>query len=215
MPSPFTHGLLPMACALSSARASVGRLSPAQWRALAIVGFLLGNSPDIDLIPAALWPANYHMFHRYAGHNGFALTLWIYLGVKALRRWVGPEFSGKTGWIFSAALVLSHVLLDGSAEVVPGTGHRAGVPILWPLSNWEFLTPFELFGGYRLLPASHPLLAFLTTPAFWQNFLGREIVCTALIATLWFVATKLLHRRQRAVPLKTEKSIDEKLPLAG
>ena len=213
MPSPLTHGLLPMACALSSARTLV-KLTASQWRALALICFVLGNSPDIDLIPASLWPAHYHTIHRSLGHNAFALVLWITLGTQALRRWVGSEFRGKTGWIFSAALVLSHVLLDGSADTIPGTAIRVGVPLLWPFSNWQFLTPLEIFGGYRLVPASHPIVATLLTPGFWGTVLAREVVCTLFIGTLWFGATKVVEKRKRP-PSVPVRSTDEELPLAS
>ncbi len=193
MPSAFTHGLLPAACALSTAR-NLFSLDRKQWKKFLFVCFVLGNSPDLDLIPAIVFPSHFHDVHRELGHNVFALTLWIWLGVKTFRSWVSPAFAGKRAWIFSAALVLSHVLLDSCADAAPGTHAHPGVPLLWPLSNWELVTPLPLFGGYNLVPASHPILAHLITPGFWWTFLTREVAITLAVSAGWYLATKSVQR---------------------
>jgi len=204
MPSAFTHGLLPAACAFSSAR-NLFSLDRTQWKKFLFVCFVLGNSPDLDLIPGILFPGLYHDLHRNLGHNVFALSLWIWLGVKVLRSWVSPAFHGRRAWIFSVALVLSHVILDSCADFSPASHGQYGVPVLWPLSSWRFVLPLPLFGGYALTHASHPILSHLFSSGFWWTFLTREVTVTAAFSAAWYLTTKTAQRLTPAPALLSEK----------
>jgi hypothetical protein len=199
MPSPLTHTLLPAACAWSSGRATL-TLDARQWKRFGFLCLFLGNTPDLDLIPAGLFPSLYYEIHRAWGHNGFSLALWTILGAVALRKWVSPVFRGARGYLFSAALVLSHVVLDGSGQIVPGQVVRRGVPVLWPFSDWELVTPFEIFGGYLPLEEHHPLFAHLFTPGFWKTLFGRELVAIALVSAVSYLTSRLYRslRKPRA-----------------
>ena len=201
MPSPLTHSLLPTACALSTAQALFS-FNRRQWKRLALVCLVLGNAPDLDLIPGILYPSLYHAIHREWGHNIFALGIWITLGVIALRKWVSPVFSGRTGWTASSALVLSHVFLDSCAITVSAkTGNVRGVPLFWPFSNWELVTPWPLFGGYHLVHASHPVFSLFVSPEFWQHVTGPELRFTLCGAALWHLTMKIwtVYRRKRCL----------------
>ncbi len=198
MPSPLTHGLLPTACAFSTARGFLN-LDSKNWKRFLFLCLVLGNIPDIDLIPACLFPEYYHAFHREVGHNIFALCLYIYFGAKAFRYWVSPTMSRPVASMFSAALVFSHVFLDACAEVSPGYQGKFGVPIFWPLSDWQMLMPFPLFGGYHTAHASHPLLKLLLSPEFWEGLVSREAVVILVGSTLWYLAVKTITARRKAI----------------
>jgi membrane-bound metal-dependent hydrolase YbcI (DUF457 family) len=192
MPSPLTHCLLPAACAVSTAR-SLLSLEKKEWARFVLVCFFLANAPDLDLIPAILYPSRYYDIHREWGHNIFAVLLWTTIGARLLRGWVSPAFRDWKGWVFSAGLVFSHVLLDSCAVVVTKEG---GVPLLWPLSDWSWNTPIPCFGSYHPVKASHPLLSLLLTPGFWFEVVSRELTIVVGGATLWYLALRLISSRR-------------------
>lgn len=178
-----------MACALTSAGA-VRRLSQRDTIRLALTAAVLGNFPDADLIPASLIPAHFWDIHRYVGHNVFAIALEIWAGVQCLRWAVPSLFRGHRAWLFSVALVLSHVLFDGCSDFAPLKGTRAGVPLFWPFSDWQFLTEWPVFGGYTLEKAAHPLLSYWHAREFWDVLLSTEIPFTAGAIAAWWLAVK-------------------------
>ena len=63
-------------------------------------------------------------------------------------------------------LVGSHILLDASGDYQKNA-LRVGVPVFWPVSNYEFKLPFSLFINYKLnQEAGHPILGHLFSIEF-------------------------------------------------
>jgi len=167
-------------------------LTRKQLLRLAFIAFILGNSPDLDIIPAMLNPEHWKEIHREWGHNMFSLAVWITLGTFALRRFVSPLFNGALGWFVSAPLVLSHVLFDAMGDFAHD-GARIGVPLLWPLSDWEFNLPFSLFRCYEVQSGMNPLLAHITSESFWKSAVFSEIAGSLLLFGIWFAALTVVR----------------------
>lgn len=185
MPTTFVHGLLPTSCVGVSYR-SLPPLTRGEWVRLFIACFILGNLPDIDLLPAIVQPRLWHSLHRYAGHNVFALTIWIALGYYLIRHWVSPSFEKRRAWILSACLVLSHVLLDAMCDgALEGRPRGSGVPLLWPFTQWQFVLPFHPFPGVAFSRGTHPFLELLFSPDYWKRVAFVELGYSVFFLALW------------------------------
>jgi hypothetical protein len=199
MPSTFTHGLLPPACVLAS-KPGVPPLSRMEWFKLLFASAVLGNSCDLDLVPAFLFPSRWLEIHRYWGHNIFMISIWITLGAYCLGRFVSPKLKGATAWIYASVLVFSHVIFDAMGDYT-GRGYRIGVPLLYPFSKWEFLLPFPIFKGVKLSPHVHPAIGHITSRSFWTDGVFRELYGSLAILAVycvvfygWRVSFKLYQR---------------------
>ncbi len=182
MPTTFVHALLPASCLGVSHRA-LPRLSTKEWVKLAGTAFILGNAPDLDLLPAIFRPDLWHTVHRYMGHNVFSLFAFVFFGQWALRRFVSPKFGRKQAWVLSLALVASHVALDAMSQGDPAPA--AGVPIFWPFTRWELLFPWHVFPGVNPKKTLHPLMGLAVAPEYWHRVVFVEIAYSIFFLILW------------------------------
>lgn len=183
MPSTFVHGLVPSSCAFITKP----RLKNDSFRERFIFFFVcsvLGNLPDLDVIPGTLMKEHWFEIHRYWGHNMFSLAVWIVLGAWALNKFVGGEMVGRKAWVVSALLVMSHVLFDSMGDYTTN-GVRIGVPLLWPFSKWEFLFPIGIFKSYEIDYSKNVLAAHLTSYGYWSHAVFSEIVAGLGLFLVW------------------------------
>ncbi len=201
MPSSIAHALFPAGCALLS-RSGLPALPRKGWLKFLAVAVFLGNAPDLDLIPASLWPEHFFEIHRYWGHNIFSVTALIYLGQVLIRRWVSPSFSKRHAWILSTLLVASHLLLD-SMGCPTAHGELPSIPFLYPFSDWSFYLPFQLFPIIQLHRGVHPLLAHVLAQDFWVHVIFHEIFFSAALVGIWsavYFLSRLLFLRKKKTP---------------
>lgn len=140
-------------------------LTGPQWLKLLALGIFLANSPDLDLIPASLFPDQWNPIHRSWGHNIFSVTLLIWLGSHLQRRFVSREISSRQAWLVSAALVLSHLMLDAMMDTAPD-GKLRGIPILFPFSDLQVRLPWRVFPTVITREGVHPFLGHVLSPTF-------------------------------------------------
>lgn len=183
MPSTFAHALFPSTC-LWLSKGGFPRLNRTQWLKLLALGIFLANSPDLDLIPASLFPDQWNPIHRSWGHNIFSVTLLIWLGSHLQRRFVSKENSSRQAWLVSAALVLSHLMLDAMMDTTPD-GKLHGIPILFPFSDLQVRLPWRVFPTVITREGVHPFLGHVLSPTFWQSVIFREIFVSLALAFLW------------------------------
>ncbi|MBI4402754.1 MAG: metal-dependent hydrolase [Deltaproteobacteria bacterium] len=193
MPSTFAHAIVPSSCLTLSLAA---RLTHKQRWHLLLVAVFLGNSPDLDLIPAFLFPAHFDSIHRNFGHNLFSIMLLCWLGAWLLRRYVSCDFAGARGWGWSIVCVTSHLFLDCMCGADPD-GIRYGCPLFWPLSSGQWLLPWPIFPSYSINLELHPLLAFVTSRSFWHCALFSELGYSAVIICAWFTLIKAVKRLEK------------------
>lgn len=203
MPSAFAHAIAP-AAATALSRGSLPRLSKGQWVKCLLVAAILGNIPDIDLIPASLFQDRWADFHRAWGHNLFALTLFVSLGQWALRKFVSPEIPKKTAWIMASCLVLGHCVLDMMMEV-DSRGRLPGIPIFYPFSRLELVTGLELFACTPIEPGINPIIGHLISFEFWTHTLAREILLSLGLSVVWLGLLSVAR-------LWTRRSVREQAP---
>lgn len=206
MPSTFTHGVVPASClALTSKKNQP--IPKGQLFRLAAIGFILGNSPDLDIIPATLLGDSAHEIHRCWGHNIFSLFIYIFMGTVLFKTFVKEQYRPKRLLFTSALLVLSHIVFDAMGEESI-EGFRRGIPLLWPLSNWELLLPFKIFKSYTVDHNLPLLWAHIVSAQFWTRAVFTEVVFTALFIPTW-LAFYAVGRRMKN---RTKKLAEETTP---
>lgn len=185
MPSTFAHALFPSAAAFV-ARKAFPTLTKKQVVKLMFVAMFLGNSPDLDLIPASIWVDYFHPIHRNVGHNMFSLMFLIWMGTKLLRRFVSADISTRQAWFVSSGLVLSHILLDSMGDYNM-FGERPSIPIFFPFSQWSFYLPFKLFPCAALHQGEgvHPFMRHVLSAEFWERVFLYEIFYTGVLVSIW------------------------------
>ena len=198
MPSTFVHGFLPSSCALASQPQLKNKTTRSYFVFFAIC-FILGNMPDLDILPATIDRANWENIHRYWGHNLFSITVWICIGAWALKKYVGGEYSGKKRWWLAGLLVGSHVLFDAMGEMTP-RGVRVGVPLLWPVSRWEFIFPLSVFKSYEVDHQINPIAAHITSASFWHNAFMGEILYSSLFFGIWVAGFQIYRLAKNPRP---------------
>jgi hypothetical protein len=198
MPSTFVHGLLPASCVYTYHR-RFPTLTRRQRAILVFLAAVIGNLPDLDILPTLFFPEHWQEIHRWWGHNLFSITLWIIMGAYSLNYLVSPHFKGWRGYLLSALLVFSHVCFDAMADFNP-EGIRPGVPLLWPLSNWQFHLPFRLFKPAITDPHLNPLFAYATSRNYWTEAIYSEIFSTLLLLGIWFAFVSLYSILQKRFP---------------
>ena len=194
MPSTFVHGLLPSACAFFC-KPKMAPLSTRERFKLFIGFAFIANCPDLDLIPATLSMGHFHSVHRNLGHNLFALGIWVILGAWLMRKWM-PK---KQAWWFAGSLVASHVLLDAMQTMDPTNGVIPGVPLLWPLSDWQFRMPFHLFPCLHVNPNENPIWVYATSWDFWRRLVFTEISHILILFAAWVVGVKIFGASTKSV----------------
>lgn len=183
MPSTFVHGILPASCAVMSHRKA--RLTRKEWFSFFILSSFLANCPDLDIVPVLFFPKYWDLFHRNVGHNFISLSLFITLGYYLFKKYFSKHFTKKQCIALAFSLVLSHIILDALGDYQKDS-HRVGVPVLWPLSDYQFKIPFALFMNYQLKTnTAHPLLGHLYSKDFWTSAFWNEIICSLGLFSLW------------------------------
>lgn len=198
MPTTFVHGLLPAACLLVS-RSSLSHLSTAEWRRLLVFALIWGNWPDWDVVPAAIFPAEWTSIHREWGHNVFSLALSAWAGVWILGNWISKELSPRAKWIVSTALLLSHVLFDAT-NYGHSTHVRSGVPLFWPLSDWHGVLPIRVFASTEATSGGHPLAQMIFSPVYWTKVIFQEFFASLIVFALWSIFWTVSRTLRSAYP---------------
>jgi len=207
MPSTFTHGVVPAACLVLSGK-SKPKTPRAQWIRLAFVGFFLGNAPDLDVIPGTLWASHWADIHRNWGHNIFSILALTWFGTFLFKKLVQKEYRPKYLWLTSFVLIMTHVVFDSMGGIDPTTGLRAGVPILWPIADFQIIAPFEIFMSYTVDSSLPPLIAHILSTEFWSRAVFTEVIFTATLIPSWLVVL-YFGRKLRARTQKTETLPEE------
>jgi len=187
MPSTIAHVLFPTTSVMAS-KSGLPRLTKAQWFRFLFLAAFLGNAPDLDLIPASLWPGEWYTIHRYWGHNIFSVTILIMIGQRLLRRFVSRDFTYNQAYLVSGLLVVSHLFLDSMGHHT-NYGEYPSIPLFFPVSDWSFSLPFHLFPVIELHRSSHPMLGHVLAKDFWVHVIFHEIffslVLTGIYATIF------------------------------
>jgi hypothetical protein len=202
MPTTFVHGLLPTSCVSVSYHA-LPKLTSREWGKLILTTFVLGNLPDLDLLPAFVHPPLWHHVHRYVGHNIFSLALGIFFGQWIIRHYVSMKFSRRQAWILAVSLVLSHVLLDAmcQGDDVP----ISGVPLLWPFTRHLFAFPWGIFPAVKFDHSMHPMAGLVVSRHYWGHAIFTEIGYSIFFLTLWSAfwgSARLIYKLRRPKPIQ-------------
>ena len=192
MPSTLVHSILPTSCVLYS-HSKFPKLTKRETIKLAFASVVIGNMPDLDIIPAFFSTNNAFEIHRNWGHNIFSVVLWTILGVLALRHLVCRRFSLRTAIVLSASLVLSHICLDAMGSASNDWGRRVGVPLLFPFSKWEFLLPVHLYQTYPLAKGVNPIVGIIVAPSYWHSAIFSEFFSTAALFLLWVLVFSVVN----------------------
>lgn len=205
MPSTFTHGIVPGTCLALTGKTS--KIPRGQLARLFLIGFFLGNGPDLDVIPGSIWANHFGDIHRNWGHNIFSILALTWFGTFLFNRFIDAEWRPKRVWLVSFLLLFSHVIFDSLGEAA-ADGIRHGVPLFWPLSDWQLLSPFTVFFSYSVQKDLNPLLGHLLSVQFWTRAVFSEIAFTATCITLWLGGNWFLRKIKR----RAEKATEEELP---
>ncbi|MBI1860965.1 MAG: metal-dependent hydrolase [Deltaproteobacteria bacterium] len=189
MPSTFVHGLLPSSCVALRRSAFTG-LTRWQGFAFWLSCAVIGNLPDLDVIGVLFFPGLAKLIHRNFGHNIFALVLWTVVGKQLILRATARKFSVRKAYIYSALLVVSHVILDCACQDAPGV--PAGVPLFWPLSAWKLASPVPLFVEYSLQVNRAWFLGHLLASDYWTRAIFNEVKVSVIGLALFLLGDRLV-----------------------
>lgn len=214
MPSTFVHGLLPAGCLMASL-GYMGPLSKSQKLKLLFFAFFMGNSPDLDVLFTLIRPDQFHLAHRYWGHNIFTLLFFTATGAWVLRNFISKSMPKRTALLVTAVLVFSHVFLDACG----GPNHvgvRTGVPLFYPFSDWQMVLPIQLFSVYHVDKSLHPLIAHATSKDYWMNSMLKEFIVIGVGISLWTVAHRVRRlMKNRSLAKHAEPVVSEDLKAAS
>lgn len=190
MPSSVAHALLPTLFA-GIANALFPFFPPMnrkQWTLLIVTSVFLANSPDLDLIPAALFPSHWFEIHREWGHNVFSLGFLVAFGTFLLLKIIPSGFSWRRALWVSAFLVGSHVVLDAMMSPLSIDGHRPGVPLFFPFTREDYSLPWIVFNCFEAAkPGENPLFAYATNATNWRLHITHELAVIAVWIGSWAV----------------------------
>lgn len=203
MPSTLLHAVFPATAAGAALWGS--RVSRRSIARVAFVAAILGNAPDWDLLPAALFVDHWREIHRAWGHNLLSAVAWIAAGHWLLRR-AAPELGGRAAAAISALAVLSHLILDAGTYDA-STGAALGVPLFWPITSFELVLPWRWFPTVEVAPAAHPILGHATASDYWAKGAWVEARAAAAALAAAFV-TILLSRRPARPGSLPKKAIE-------
>lgn len=192
MPSTFVHALLPAACLFVSLRP---KLDYTRRFGLLLLCMFLGNFPDIDLIPACLFPQYWTLIHREWGHNFLSVAIEILVGGALLTRFFPDILTPAQGRLAALGLVGSHLVLD--AMCYSHVHQFAGVPLLWPFIEHEFHLGIQIFPGTKYSSSLHPMVGHITSSHFWHQVILHEIIWGCVLFAVWWCclnAYRLLKR---------------------
>jgi hypothetical protein len=212
MPTTFVHGLLPPSCVAVTHR-TMPKLTWKEWAKLMLAAGIIGNFPDLDLLPALVWPGLWRELHRFVGHNLIAFAAWVVLGRWLLVTFVSPKLAPRA-WLLAFSLVFSHFFFD-SMSFDPMKHKHAGLPLFWPLSKHEYSIPFDFFPGVTWDHSKNVISAHVFCTDYWTRVVFIEIRHSLLLLFLWsavwgtgrifYKLTKLTKKRE-PVSARTEAS---------
>lgn len=208
MPSTIAHALFPAASVIIAGSA-LPRLDKRGWAKLVCLAAFLGNSPDLDLIPASLFPMHWNYIHRNFGHNIFSITALTIFGTWLLRRFVSREIPKAQAAFMVLSLVCSHLVLDSLADFTL-EGERPAIPFLFPLSDWSFYLPWRLFPVPALADTPHPFLNHVFSVEFWTKVVFVEIGTSVALGVVWGGVFQLYFRLAKR---KRQPGVAAELPL--
>ena len=183
MPTTLVHGLLPAAC-LWFSQSALPKLSLAEKLKVFVAVCIISNFPDLDLVLSVIDPPNFLRYHRWYGHNIFALTCFFFLSRRLLGVAAPPLTSRQRSWI-SALLLASHVVFDamgggGGSE----HAYRHGSPLFWPFSNWELLLP-RVFPVYHVEGELKSVMGHIFAVDYWTRAILTEFMISVLLLSIW------------------------------
>lgn len=182
MPSPVGHSIAGLAVALISPKKK-----NRQVLFLAIFCVIFATVPDIDFIPGLLMnrPA---LFHGDFTHSiGFAFVISAVAAV--ILRLKGLSILSTFTLGFTS--YLTHLLLD---LFNPDGRPPYGIPLLWPISETYYLSPWTMFTGVQHASStSTTTLDFLKQVITYHNIkaIGVEIL---LLTPILFLVKWLQHK---------------------
>jgi membrane-bound metal-dependent hydrolase YbcI (DUF457 family) len=197
MPSSLTHALLPAFFAgfVSALFPFFPKMTGRQWALLLIASVFLGNSPDLDIIPAALFPEQWNDIHREWGHNIFSISLLIAGGTYLILRIIPSGFSWRRALWMSAFLVGSHITLDAmmNERSIDGVMHRPGVPLFFPFTKADYSLPWAVFHCWEAPdPGSNPIVAYASNPINWKTHVVHELATVSIWVMVWAIIVAAL-----------------------
>lgn len=213
MPSTFTHGVVPASCLALTSKQNK-KIPRWELAKLAAIGFILGNTPDLDIIPATIIGDQFHEIHRCWGHNMFSLTVYIIAGTFLFKKFIKEEYRPKRVLLTCFLLVVSHILFDSVGEQ-SAEGFRRGIPLFWPLSNWELLLPFQIFRDYKVDPNLPLLWAHMVSVQFWTRAVFAELMFTALFIPMWVGGYILAYRLKNRTGKLAEDAAEAEIKAAS
>lgn len=170
MPSPVGHSLSGLAVALFALpKKRTGLAFPVLYC------LLFANLPDLDFLPGLLLnrPA---LFHGDVLHSVGSAVLISAVGALLLRL-RNQKFTST--FILGFAAYGTHLLLD---LLNPDGRPPHGIPILWPISDAYFLSPWTVFIGIR-----HASTTYTTTGEFIRSVLSLHNLLAVGLEILIFV----------------------------
>jgi inner membrane protein len=171
MPSPVGHSLT----GLIIYRATGGSIDPRHWQPMALYG-LAANAADLDFLPGLL-TGNPARFHHGPSHSiGFAILFGL---VASVFFWIRLY-----GFVISASLYLSHVLLD-YLVLDPSPPH--GVPLFWPFSSEYYMASFAFFPRFDYAATTLP--EFLSATFTFHNLVTVSTEILLLLPLFIFVSS--------------------------
>lgn len=176
MATPLGHSLLGLGLSrLPGAHRVVGQ--PWRWYAFAI---LAANAPDLDLLPGLL-VGDINRFHQGPSHSLLAALVFALLVAVATGRSVGRlRLATGSTLLYVSHLVLDFLTRDGRAPY--------GQPLLWPLTDAHFISPWTPFGGVLHADPGDPVSLFLSQLFSWHNArvaLLEILVMAPIVLATW------------------------------
>lgn len=180
MPSPIAHSL----AGIATARLLLppGAERSARWYALAVVA---ANAADLDVV-AGLLAGSINALHGGASHSIAAAVVCAAVCAVPASRSLG----GRTR---VAAMVLAaygtHIVLD----LLTGPVQRPGLPLLWPFSRAEWMSPWLPFEGIRHggpTAGTHGFLDELISLENLRATLFEACVLLPFVGLAWFATRR-------------------------
>ena len=178
MPSPIGHSLAGLA---------LGRvLAPdtgSGSRRFLLLAVIAANAPDLDILAGAA-AGRINAFHPSESHSLAAVAVVAAIAAVTLgRRWGLP---GRVAAVAACAYA-SHIGLD---YICGPPGRVLNLPLLWPLSDAQFISSWLPFEGFMHGPRGAGIAAFLAGVFSPKNtvVVFREVVRLGpFVATAWML----------------------------
>ncbi len=181
MPSPVGHALAGLALGHAFAHGDAA----ARRRAL-VVAVVAANLPDVD-IGAGLAVGDINRFHPSVSHSfGAALAVTL-LAALVCRRAAGGALRAA---LLVGTCYLSHLGLDW---LCGPPGRTRNLPLLWPLSDRQYISDWLPFGGFAHGPPGATFGGFLAEVFSPENVavVGREVLLVGPFAlAAWWLARR-------------------------